>query len=310
MNRSAVSSSTWVNSSSNWSITSSNCVWSSGRMRWTARRTPPGVSSTSSNPVTVVGRDAGERRFELLERMRRRCHVDAEPLRRHREGAPRHRRQQARPHHARLPAAAGSDDGDEASPGAGLAEPGDEPLDEAFAAEEVPDVGRAEGPQTLVRVLRLVERRGDRCAESVRERSAERRCVRVAAGRVGRRRPVEHGAYGRRQGAPHLLVLAAHPGERGRRDDGQAVDVRRRRRPARRTAVRATRTTRSATNASPSARERNPEVVQVGVAVTIDEDVLRLDVAVDHAAAVGRPQGAGDLTEHRRGAIRRAAPRA
>ena len=57
-------------------------------------------------------------------------------------------------------------------------------------------------------------------------------------------------------------------------------------------------------DASPSAAERNPEVVQVGVAVTIDEDVLRLDVAVDHAAAVGGPQGAGDLTEHRRGAIR------
>ena len=56
-------------------------------------------------------------------------------------------------HDARLAAAARPDDGDEASAGAGLAEAGDEPLDEAFPPEEVAGVGGAERPQPLVRVL-------------------------------------------------------------------------------------------------------------------------------------------------------------
>ena len=58
----------------------------------------------------------------------------------------------------------------------------------------------------------------------------------------------------------------------------------------------------------PSAPTAHTEVRQVGVAVAVDQDVLRLHVAVDDAVAMGRPQRAGDLGEHRRGAIGRQRP--
>ena len=232
MKRVAVSSSTCVNSSSNWSITSSSWSWSSGRTRWTARRTPPGASSRSSNAVGGVGRDADERRLELLERVRRRCHLDAEPVRRHRQRALGQRRQQPGPHHARLAAPARPDDGHEASPGAGLAEAGDEPLDEAFAPEEVAGVGGAERPQPLVRVLDrgVVEQRRARGRRA--RRSSARPNVAASAYRRAGSVAVARSSTARTAGgsAPRTCSYSpAMPGERRRRDDRQAVHVRRRR---------------------------------------------------------------------------------
>ena len=47
-------------------------------------------------------------------------------------------------------------------------------------------------------------------------------------------------------------------------------------------------------------RLRNPEVRDDGVLAT-EQDVLRLDVAVDHALLVGIRQGVGDLAQHAHG---------
>ena len=169
MKRVAVSSSTWVNSSSNWSITSSSWPWSSGRTRWTARRTPPGARSRSSSAVgaSVATRTRAASSSSngcgagVISMRNQSADIGRAPL--------RQRRQQPGAHDARLAAPARPDDGDEASPGAGLAEAGDEPLDEAFPPEEVPGVGGAERPQPLVRVLDrgVVEQRRRRGAERV-----------------------------------------------------------------------------------------------------------------------------------------------
>ena len=104
------------------------------------------------------------------------------------------------------------------------------------------------------------------------------------------------------------------PGERGRGDDRQAVDVRRRRRRSAgalfgRGVRRGQRRSGVARRAAVDTGEAgDPEVGQVGVAVAIDQDVRRLHIAVDDAVAMGRPQGAGDLREHRRGAFGRQRP--
>ena len=53
---------------------------------------------------------------------------------------------------------------------------------------------------------------------------------------------------------------------------------------------------------------RQPEVGQVAVVATVDEDVRRLDVAVNEASLVGRVEGICDLPEQGHGAIRRKHP--
>jgi hypothetical protein len=148
--------------------------------------------------VRGFGRDTNEGRLQLLEGMRRRCHVDAEPLRRHGQGALRQRGQQPGAHHARLAATTRPHDSNESSPGAGFTEPGDEPLDDAFPPEEVPGIGGTKGAQPLVRVLDrgVVEQRRSWGAERVGQRPAERRRVRVPPCRIGGRGPIEHRPHG------------------------------------------------------------------------------------------------------------------
>ena len=179
MNRSAVSSSTWVNSSSNWSITSSSCVPSAGSTRSQRARQP----ALAGELLEQRGGRSTATRSSAASSSSNGCgagviSIGTSP--RHRDAPRADRRQQPGPHHARLPAPARSDHRDEAAPGAGLAEPGDQPLDEPFAAEEVPGVGRAEGPQALVRVLGL----------GARPSGVVARCARSAARapRAGRRR--------------------------------------------------------------------------------------------------------------------------
>ena len=103
-----------------------------------------------------VRRDSQQRRLELLERMGGRCHLDPEPVRRHRQRPLRQRRQHPSSNRARLTTPARPDDGHEPSPGAGCAEAGDQPFDETFAPEELPRVGGTERTQPLVGVLDLV----------------------------------------------------------------------------------------------------------------------------------------------------------
>jgi hypothetical protein len=51
--------------------------------------------------------------------------------------------------------------------------------------------------------------------------------------------------------------------------------------------------------------EGHAEVGQVGIAVTVDQHVLRFHIAMDDTMAMGRPERVGDLGEGRRGAIGR-----
>ena len=71
-----------------------------------------------------VRRDAEQGRLELLEGVRGWCHVDPEPVRRHRQRPVRQGGQQPGSHGARLAASARPDDGHEPSPDAGCAEAG------------------------------------------------------------------------------------------------------------------------------------------------------------------------------------------
>ena len=108
-----------------------------------------------------LDRNTGERCLELLERVWRRGHLHPEPVLRHRHRPGRQCRDEASPNDAGFAASTRSDNGNESSPGTRLAQPGDQPLDESLASEEVGGVSCRERPQTLVRVLdaSIVERR-------------------------------------------------------------------------------------------------------------------------------------------------------
>ncbi len=233
MKRLAVSSSTWVNSSSNWSITSSS--WSCA----VGEHPLDGAAHATRREHDVEQRGRGsiatrtERCLELLERVRRRRHLDPEPVRRHRQRARRQRRQQPGPHDARLAAAARPDDGDEPSADAGLAEAGDRAARRGAPARRSPRRRRRRTPAAPCTGSRSQRRRavavGATPSASVRAWPNDRRVSSTAdAGSVcvARSSTVRTVAGS----APRTcLVVAGQPGERRRRDDRQAVDVRRRR---------------------------------------------------------------------------------
>ena len=134
-------------------MTSSSCECRSGSTRVTARRIPDSPSvSCSSRLGGGLTADAQQRRLQLLEGVRARGHVGDEPVRRSGESAAAQGGQQPGVDHARLAAPARADQGDEPAPGPGLAEPGEQPLDEPLPPEEVGGVGLLEGPQALVGV--------------------------------------------------------------------------------------------------------------------------------------------------------------
>ena len=167
----------------------------------------PPVVSCSSRLAGGFDRDAQQRRLQLLERMRARAHVGHEPLGGAGQGPAAQGGQQPGVDDARLPAATRADQGDEPAPGAGLAEPCQQPFDEALATEEVGGVGFFEGAQSLVRVAvvaaarpapsrlhGLHEGRG-----SGRGHGSEVGVVDTASGRSGTRRRPEP-SRGRRVG--------------------------------------------------------------------------------------------------------------
>ena len=84
--------------------------------------------------------------------MWRRSHLDREPRTRQGQRAAPDRGKQSAPHSARLPAAAGTDHGDEAPAGAADTEPRDQPIDEPLTTEEIDGVDGVEGAQALVRI--------------------------------------------------------------------------------------------------------------------------------------------------------------
>ena len=47
--------------------------------------------------------------------------------------------------------------------------------------------------------------------------------------------------------------------------------------------------------------DRDPEVGQVGVAVVVEQDVVRVDVTVDHTGPMRRLEGVAQLIDHRHG---------
>ena len=145
-----------VNSSSNWSTTSTSSPSSSGQRlldrpgdapaRRLARpcrpaapvRRPPGAAPP---PAPRTGSAPG-----TIEVTNQRVEPGTAP-------GPQ-RGQQPGPHHRRLARSRRADHGQQPTGGAGPAEPLDEAVDEALAAEEVGGVGLVEGPQALVGVAR------------------------------------------------------------------------------------------------------------------------------------------------------------
>ena len=77
-------------------------------------------------------------------------HLDREPRTRQGQRAAPDRWKQPAPHSARLPAATGTDHGDEAPARAVDTEPRDQPIDEPLTTEEVDGVDGVEGAQALV----------------------------------------------------------------------------------------------------------------------------------------------------------------
>ena len=198
--------------------------------------------------------------------------------------------------------------------GSGLTETGDEPLDEPFAAVEVDGIVDVERPQSLVRVVDLDVGCGggrSRCCRNTAERFTEigdeggHTFVALRGVDVGG--AVDDAQNGRWQCAANLGDLTTQTGECLGDDDTEAVDVRRRCRLAaiepigRRVRSVECRSGRRSVGCPTVRPDGDAEIRQERVAIVVDEDVGRLDVAVDDARAVGRLQRAAELIDHRGG---------
>ena len=233
------------------------------------------------------GREPGEHRGQLGERRRARLHLGHEDARRRRADG----RDEPCPHRRGLPAPRRAHEREQPR----RREPLREAAHQALAAAEVERVRLQERPQPLVRVARGTRgRHGPGRTAGGGERGEQRIGVRVALPRA----PAP--SHGRRPAAAQPTTPLPARRRRGAARPAPGPGCRRRhagsvRRPppprARHSAARPPRSGRPRGRDVPG----DAEVREVCVALLVEEDVRRLDVAVHDALAVRRGERGRDL---------------